>query len=68
MKYSIEVGCYRDNKFVDGQSSYSDVERDDPNEAISYLRGTTSPLYRHYDYIAWKITDKNGKEIAKNYT
>ncbi len=68
MKYSIEVGCYRDNKFVDGQLSYSDIETDDPNEVISYLRNKTSSLYRNYDFVAWKITDKNGSEIAKNYT
>ncbi len=68
MKYSIEVGCYRDNKFVDGQLSYSDIETDNVDEAIAYLRNKMSSLYRHYDYIAWKITDKSGNEIAKNYT
>ncbi len=68
MKYSIEVGCYRNNRFIDGQLLYSDIETNDPNEAISYLLGTTSSLYRNYDYVAWKITDKNGNEIAKNYT
>ena len=68
MKYSIEVGCYLHDRFIDEQLSYSDIETDNVDKAIAYLRNKTSSLYRYYDYIAWKITDKSGNEIAKNYT
>jgi len=64
MKYKLELGAYRNKRFIDGTTLTKEYA--DDNAAKGWKDQTVTDTLRYYHEVAYKLTDEDGRIVAEN--